>query len=205
MLIHILTFWVILILTFVNGLTDATNAISTVVGTKVISYRKACMLSAFFDFLGVMVMSFLSSAVTDCISKIAILPNDFLGMTALCVGMIAAILFSVSACFLGIPTSESHGLIAGITGAAFYISGIKGINLAEWKNVFLGLLWSIVGTVLLTKIVYLCTKNIFKRANVSKIKNMQILSCIRFILCSWGTRWSKIYRNFLYVCQDCNK
>ena len=49
MLINLLTFLVILILTFINGLTDATNAISTLVGTKVMSFRKACMLSAFFD------------------------------------------------------------------------------------------------------------------------------------------------------------
>ena len=51
MLINILTFLVILILTFINGLTDATNAISTLVGTKVMSFRKACILSAIFDFV----------------------------------------------------------------------------------------------------------------------------------------------------------
>lgn len=51
MLINIFTFLIILILTFINGLTDATNAISTLVGTKVLSFRKACLISAIFDFI----------------------------------------------------------------------------------------------------------------------------------------------------------
>ena len=118
MLINVIVFLVILILTFVNGLTDATNAISTLVGTKVMSFRKACMLSAFFDIIGIFVMYNINSSVVDCISEIAILPDGILGLTALCTGMISAIAFSTTAMLFGIPTSESHGLIAGITGAA---------------------------------------------------------------------------------------
>ena len=85
MLINILTFLVILILTFINGLTDATNAISTLVGTKVISFRKACIFSAIFDALGVIVMYYINRSVADCISEIASLPNDISGLTALCI------------------------------------------------------------------------------------------------------------------------
>lgn len=118
MLINVIVFLVILFLTFINGLTDATNAISTLVGTKVMSFRKACMLSAFFDIIGILVMYNINSAVVDCISSIAILPDGTLGITAFCAGMISAIVFSTTAMLFGIPTSESHGLISGITGAA---------------------------------------------------------------------------------------
>lgn len=85
MLINILTFLVIMILTFVNGLTDATNAISTLVGTKVMSFRKACILSSIFDILGIIVMYYLNNSVADCISEIAILPNNICGLTVICV------------------------------------------------------------------------------------------------------------------------
>jgi PiT family inorganic phosphate transporter len=121
MLITIFTFLVILTLTFINGLTDATNAISTLVGTKVMSFRKACMLSAIFDMIGIFVMYYINDSVVDCISTIAILPSGTRGLTVLCTGMMAAIAFSFSAMLLGIPTSESHGLISGITGAAIAI------------------------------------------------------------------------------------
>ena len=129
MLINVISFLIILMLTFINGLTDATNAISTLVGTKVMSYRKACMLSALFDMIGIFVMYYINSSVVDCISKIAVMPEGRLGLTSLSVGMFSAIIFSSIAMFFGIPTSESHGLIAGITGAAIAIGGFKVINL----------------------------------------------------------------------------
>ena len=131
MLINISTFLVILILTFINGLTDATNAISTLVGTKVMSFRKACMLSALFDILGIFVMYYINNSIVDCISNIAILPEGRIGLTALSVGMISAISFSTVAMLFGIPTSESHGLISGITGAAIAIRWNKKYKLSE--------------------------------------------------------------------------
>lgn len=134
MLVNIFTFLVILILTFINGLTDATNAISTLVGTKVMSFRKACMLSALYDMIGIFVMYYINSSIVDCISGIATMPDGIQGLTALCVGMISAIVFSTIAMLFGIPTSESHGLISGITGAAFAIGGIKSLNLRRMGN-----------------------------------------------------------------------
>ena len=131
MLINVITFLVILILSFVNGLTDATNSISTLVGTKVISFRKACLLSALFDIIGIFFMYYINSSIVDCISSIAVLPDGIRGLTALCVGMISAILFSTIAMIFGIPTSESHGLISGITGAAIAIRRNKSYKSSE--------------------------------------------------------------------------
>lgn len=138
MLINVIVFLVILILTFVNGLTDATNAISTLVGTKVMSFRKACMLSALFDMIGIFVMYYINNSIVDCISTIAVMPEGKLGLTTLCIGMISAIVFSTIAMLFGIPTSESHGLISGITGAAIAIGGFKVINLRRMGKCFSG-------------------------------------------------------------------
>lgn len=125
MFINIFTFLVILILIFVNGLTDATNAISTLVGTKVINYRKACVISAIFDMLGIVSMYYINNSIVNCVSEIANFNIGEYGITALCTGIVSAIIFSLVATLFGMPTSESHGLISGITGAGIAI---------RWKN-----------------------------------------------------------------------
>ena len=61
----------------------------------------------------------------------------YLGLQHFVFGMISAILFSMVACFLGIPTSESHGLIAGITGAAIAVGGFKFINLRRMGKCYI--------------------------------------------------------------------
>ena len=54
---------------------------------------------------------------------------------------------ATAAWWFGIPTSESHALIAGISGAAIALQGgFSGINEAEWIKVIYGLLLaSIIG------------------------------------------------------------
>lgn len=91
--------------------------------------------------------------------------------------MICAILFSTVACFWGIPTSESHGLIAGISGAAIAYGGINSINITKWINVLLGLGWSIIGSIVITQIIYRITKKVLMKIKVNKIKKAQILAC----------------------------
>ena len=53
-------------------------------------------------------------------------------------------MYSVGASYFGIPTSESHSLIAGLTGAAFAINnGFGAVNTAEWVKVIYGLVMSL--------------------------------------------------------------
>ena len=68
--------------------------------------------------------------------------------------------------------------------------GFKIINIGKWINVILGLVWSIIGTWLLSKFVSMCIKNIISKINVKNIEKMQILSCIRNVVCAWSTRWA---------------
>ena len=52
-------------------------------------------------------------------------------------------LWAVAAWYFGIPTSESHALIAGLSGAAIALhGGLGGINGAEWIKVLYGLVLS---------------------------------------------------------------
>ena len=126
---------------FVNGLTDAPNAIATCISTRCMRVRPAILLSAGFNFLGVLVMTHINSSVASTISNMV----DFGGNTqealiALCAALFSIVVYSVGASYFGIPTSESHSLIAGLTGAAIAIhNGLSGVNGAEWVKVLYGL------------------------------------------------------------------
>ena len=131
---------------FVNGWTDAPNAIATCVTTRCMDVRNAILMSAAFNFLGVLVMTQINSSVASTISNMV----DFGGnaheaLIALCAALLSIVVYSVGASYFGIPTSESHSLIAGLTGAAIAIqNGTAGINMAEWAKVIYGLVLSLV-------------------------------------------------------------
>ena len=131
---------------FVNGWTDAPNAIATCITTRCIGTRNAIWMSAVFNFLGVFVMTQINSSVASTISNMV----DFGGNThealiALCAALFSIVVYSVGASYLGIPTSESHSLIAGLTGAAIAIHGsMDGVNMGEWAKVLYGLVLSLV-------------------------------------------------------------
>ena len=103
------------------------------------------MMSAVFNFLGVLVMTHINSAVASTISNMV----DFGGQTdealiALCAALFSIVVYSVAASVFGIPTSESHSLIAGLTGAAIAIhNGVGGVNFNEWVKVLYGLVLSL--------------------------------------------------------------
>ena len=130
---------------FVNGWTDAPNAIATCIATRCINVRAAILTSAVFNFLGVLIMTHINSSVASTISNMV----DFGGNThealiALCAALFSIVVYSVGAARFGIPTSESHSLIAGLTGAAIAIqNGIGGINMGEWVKVLYGLVLSL--------------------------------------------------------------
>ncbi len=131
---------------FVNGWTDAPNAIATCVTTRCMKIRSAIWMSALFNFLGVFVMTQINSSVASTISNMV----DFGGNTrealiALCAALFSIVVYSVGASYFGIPTSESHSLIAGLTGAAIAIqNGVDGVNMEEWAKVLYGLVLSLI-------------------------------------------------------------
>ncbi|MDD2648641.1 MAG: inorganic phosphate transporter [Eubacteriales bacterium] len=141
-IISLLTLAVIL----VNGWTDAPNAIATCICTRAIGIRPAILMAAVCNFLGVYVMSSLNASVAMTICNMVNFGQDTgAAITALASAMLAIVIWAYAAWYFGIPTSESHALIAGLTGAAVAISGgFQGVNGAEWVKVLWGLALSTV-------------------------------------------------------------
>ena len=135
----------------VNGWTDAPNAIATCVSTRAISVRKAIIMAAIFNFLGVLIMTSVNASVAFTIYNMVDFGGDsHLALIALCAAMAAIVIWATAAWYFGIPTSESHALIAGISGAAVAIqNSFAGINGSEWIKVLYGIVLStILGFVL---------------------------------------------------------
>ena len=128
----------------VNGWTDAPNAIATAVSTRAIAPRPAIIMAAIFNFLGILVMTSINKTVAQTIYNMVDFGNNAHdALVALCAAMVAIVLWAVTAWKFGIPTSESHALIAGLTGAAIAVhGGLAGVNGNEWIKVFYGLMLS---------------------------------------------------------------
>lgn len=142
MLTTLLTLGVIL----VNGWTDAPNAIATCVSTRAMPPSAAILMAAVFNFLGVLVMTVINAKVAMTIySMVDFGSNAGEALIALCAALFAIVTWAVAAWRFGIPTSESHALIAGLSGAAIALHGnMTGINFSEWVKVLYGLAASTV-------------------------------------------------------------
>ena len=130
--------------TVVNGATDAPNAIATVVGTKAMRPGPAIAMAAVCNFVGLAAITMVSSAVALTIFKMVDFGGDnHAALVALAAAMVAIIVWGTVAWYFGIPTSQSHSLIAGLTGAAIALQGsFDAINGAEWIKVVYGILLS---------------------------------------------------------------
>ncbi len=131
--------------TAVSGATDAPNAISTVVSTRCLKPGVAIGLAAVFNFVGLVGMTYISTAVAKTMFGMV----DFSGDTqsallALMAAMIGAILWGCICWVFGIPCSKSHSLIAGITGGAIALNGLAGVIPSEWVKVIYGMVFSLV-------------------------------------------------------------
>lgn len=153
----------------VNGWTDAPNAIATCVSTRAMRPGPAILMAAVFNFLGVLVMTMVNKSVAETIYKMVDFSGDSqTALVALCAALFAIVVWATAAWKFGIPTSESHALIAGISGAAIALQGgFGGINGGEWLKVLVGLLLSTVlgfGSGWITvKLTELCCKGMDRR------------------------------------------
>ena len=122
---------------FVNGWTDSPNAIATVVSTRVLSPYQALIMATVLNAVGAMS----GTAVAATIGKDIVRP-DVINLTTVAAAMIGIIFWSTLAWYWGLPTSESHALIAGLTGAGLATAGPESLIWAGWSKVLIGLVFS---------------------------------------------------------------
>lgn len=122
---------------FVNGWTDAPNAIATVVSTKVLSPRNAVILATSLNIVGAL----FGTAVAATIGK-GIVDASVINLQTIAAAMLGIIIWSTVAARMGLPTSESHALVAGLAGAGLATAGPEALLWSGWQKVLLGILFS---------------------------------------------------------------
>ena len=167
---------------FVNGWTDAPNAIATCISTRSLTPAKGILLAAIMNFAGVFIMSMINRSVAKTVYGIARFGEDSkIALAALSASLLSIVIWAVVAWFFGIPTSESHALIAGITGASFAVFGsFKGLGAAEWKKVLWGIILSVLIGFGLGLLIVTLTRLIVQRfklkGTTGVFRRLQVLS-----------------------------
>ena len=192
--------FVILILvigvTAVSGATDAPNAIATVVSTRCLSPNAAIALAAVFNFVGLVGMTYISTAVAKTMFGMV----DFSGDTnsalyALVAAMIGAILWGIACWYFGIPCSKSHSLIAGITGGAIAMNGWSGVVPTEWAKVIYGMVFSLVAGFVLgwlfTRLIEWIFKFVQRQAANKIFTIIQDIAAVALSSAICAQRWPK--------------
>ena len=126
--IVIVTIAAALIFDVINGFHDAANSIATVVSTRVLSPKIAVIWAAVFNFIALFIFH---QGVADTISKIITVQKSEAYVIVVVCGLSGAILWNLLTWLWGLPSSSSHALIGGISGAGVTYSGF---DVLQWDN-----------------------------------------------------------------------
>ena len=112
-----------LLFDFLNGLHDAANSIATVVATRVLRPQTAVLWAAFFNFIAFAVFGLhvAQTVGTGIVSAGVVDGSVIFG------ALTGAIVWNVVTWAAGIPSSSSHALIGGLTGAAVAKAGLAAV------------------------------------------------------------------------------
>lgn len=161
---------------FTNGFHDAANAIATTVATRALPPRVAVLMAGVMNFAG----AFVSIKVATTVGKGIVLTHVVTTRVVLA-AVVGAIVWNLVTWLLGLPTSSSHSLIGGITGAGIAAAGFHAV---QWKGILHkviipGVLSILIGFVLAALIV-IAIMWAFQRMKGSKVnhgfRRLQILS-----------------------------
>jgi PiT family inorganic phosphate transporter len=114
---------VALVFDFINGMHDSANSIATVVSTRVLTPFQAVFWAAFFNFVAAFTFG---TAVAKTIGK-GLIDINIVNTEVVLGGLLGAIIWNLITWYFGIPTSSSHAIIGGYTGAAVARVGIRAI------------------------------------------------------------------------------
>ena len=171
-----------LIFDFFNGFHDAANSVATVVTTRVLSPGQAVLWAAFFNFAAAF---FFGTTVAKTISEKLVDPQ-VVDLYVICGGLIGAVAWDLLTWWWALPTSSSHAMISGYTGAAVAKAGWSAILVAGWVPVLAFLVLSpIIGMVLgwtfMTSIAWMTRLTERHRAE-RRFRHLQLMSAALYSL-----------------------
>lgn len=174
---------------FVNGWTDSPNSVATAISTRAIPARQAVILSAIFNLIGCVVFSLFTVNVANSVFNIVTFKDlssvsaAHSALFAMIGALIAVIAWGVLCWAFGIPSSQSHSLVAGLTGGCLALM-VKGISAvpggASWMDVGIGFFASggmgLLLGFLVTKLIQVICKNMARYKTTIFFKRAQIVA-----------------------------
>jgi inorganic phosphate transporter, PiT family len=152
----------------INGFHDAANSIATVVSTRVLSPRLAVLWATVFNFVALFIFR---EGVANTIAKIVhIQHSDPAFVWVVICGLFGAICWNLLTWWWGLPSSSSHALIGGLSGAALaYAGSFSILNEASLvKTLYFIVLAPVIGLVL-GFIFMAIAMNLFRHARPRKV------------------------------------
>jgi inorganic phosphate transporter, PiT family len=148
-----------LFFSFMNGMHDSRNVVSTMISSRAYSPRVALGVTALAEFIGPFLFG---SVVAQTIGR-GIVDSSAINQQVLLVALVTAILWNLMTWFVKLPSSSSHALIGGLLGAASMHSGAQSVQVAGLLKILVSLFVSpiigfFVGFILFRIILALCVR-----------------------------------------------
>jgi len=164
-----------LVFDYVNGFHDTANAIATSVATKALSPRIAITLAAGLNFLGALSGTAVAKTIGSSIIKPGMVDEKVLIMA-----LLGAIAWNLVTWYFGIPSSSSHALIGGLTGASLAMFGMHSVNWPGLGVIVLFLVLSTVVSLVVGSVVMTILSKVFEGVSQNRLnrgfRRLQVLS-----------------------------
>lgn len=161
---------------FINGFHDAGSSIATIVTTNVLTPRQAVLWAAFFNFIAFLVFNLMvAKTIGQGLIDIRLVTPELIFSA-----LVAAIAWNLLTWFWGLPSSASHALIGGLSGAAMMKAGLAALIPSGFIKVFIGIVVAplvgiIIGGIVMAYFTWLLnTDN--DRKHHKLFKRLQLLS-----------------------------
>ncbi|GHT36884.1 inorganic phosphate transporter [Bacteroidia bacterium] len=173
-----------LVFDYINGFHDAANSVATIVSTKVLTPFQAVLWAACFNFAAFFIAKFIIGefGIANTVAKVVV--EGYITLPVILAGLLAAITWNLLTWWFGIPSSSSHTLIGGFTGAALastfqlniiHWEGPKGVVMIASFIVLAPLIGMLFSSLLTMLIFWICRKTNPHKAN-KWFKKLQLVS-----------------------------
>ncbi|HVW27815.1 MAG TPA: inorganic phosphate transporter [Polyangiaceae bacterium] len=122
----VFTVVIALIFDVINGFHDAANSIATIVSTRLMSPGRAVAWAAFFNFVALFVFHQGVARTVSSLVKVDSTDPGFVWVVL--AGLSGAIFWNVLTWLLSLPSSSSHAIMGGFSGAGLAFRGAGVLN-----------------------------------------------------------------------------
>ena len=173
-----IVFWLLCMLTFsltlLNGFLDGCNAVATLIASRAMKPKTALRFAAAIEFISPMTLFITGFAVSRTIQNM-VYEENYIGATgedqyrALCfigAGVLAAVIWDLTAWLSHVPSSSTHALLGGIVGSSVVAYGFGSVAWSAflYRVVLMIFLAPVIGFFMGFMIMRLC-KFFFMRAS----------------------------------------